>query len=730
MSSSRCAVGATFSSSYTLLAAVIRHGAVLLPCLALSQNTLAQDVQQTSLKGSVEALALPSLEVTGQSIPGQISSPSENSGSYKIKRSSTATGLSIDVKDTPQVVSTVTHEVLQDFTATSINDALQLAPGVNVEKLETDRTAYTARGFDIINVQVDGVGVPDAYSLITGDVDTAIYDRIEILKGANGLTSGTGNPSATINLVRKRPTYDTQTVFGVTAGSWGKGRLDLDVSGSLNEEQTIRGRFVAAKERAESYLDRYAKDRLVGYGVLEADVTEQDTVTLGFSQERSNADSPMWGALPLSFTDGSSTHYDVSTSTASDWSYWNTRKNTAFVEWQHNFENDWRLLATAEHTKTVESSNLFYVYGTPDKATGEGLFAYPSAYGSENKKSQLALRLSGPYSMAGREHELIIGAGYTSGKLDEFSGYAAELGMAVPDLSIWDGRFDVQDFYSSTDGGTVKENQTSVYGATRIHLSDDLNIIAGVNHTAVRTKGMSYGASKERDDSDLSPYLGAIYSLNDEWNTYASYTAIFNPQNRLDENKQRLDPISGKAYEVGVKGSLFDDQLLATAAVFYAEQANVAERAGTIDGQAVYAGVDTISKGVEFELSGKPTQRINLSAGLTLLEIEDEAGKAARTFVPKRTLRLSGVYQIPGMESLKVGGSVRWQSDTENARGTYKQDAYTLLDLMASYEFNEEIRLIAKVNNITNQRYVSSLHSSQGFYGAPRNGTLTLSWNF
>jgi outer membrane receptor for ferric coprogen and ferric-rhodotorulic acid len=108
---------------------------------------------------------------------------------------------------------------MEDFRLDTINDVLANT-GVTVEKVETNRTYYTARGFDITNFQMDGIGVPMTYSLQYGDIDMAMFDRVEIVRGANGLSSSTGNPSATVNFIRKRPTDDFQASAGLTIGSW------------------------------------------------------------------------------------------------------------------------------------------------------------------------------------------------------------------------------------------------------------------------------------------------------------------------------------------------------------------------------------------------------------------------------------------------------------------------------------------------------------------------------
>jgi outer membrane receptor for ferric coprogen and ferric-rhodotorulic acid len=205
-----------------------------------------------------QEINLPSMQVESSGID-EVSS--EETGEYKIQNSRGSTKLNLSVKNTPQSMTVLTRQALDDFGLDTLNDALEIMPAVSVERGETDRTYYTSRGFSITNFQVDGIAIPTAfdYPLIQGDIDTAVYDRLETLRGANGLLTGTGNPAATINYVRKRPTTEFQGSVKGSLGSWQKYRGEMDVSGSLNDAGTVRGRFVAAYEDKESYLDRYEK---------------------------------------------------------------------------------------------------------------------------------------------------------------------------------------------------------------------------------------------------------------------------------------------------------------------------------------------------------------------------------------------------------------------------------------------------------------------------------------
>jgi outer membrane receptor for ferric coprogen and ferric-rhodotorulic acid len=349
--------------------------AVRLACAALFISNLSAPATahaQVSSIGSANVEAsganeykLPAVKVTAEGV----SSTTEGTGSYTAGATSTATRFELSPRDTPQSVSVITRQQIEDFGHTNVNDALESTTGITVEQVETDRVYYTARGFDVTNFQVDGLGLPFLYGHSEGDTDTVIYDRIGVLRGATGLMSSMSNPSATINFVRKRPTANFQAATSATVGSWNTRRIEGDISGALTKQGNIRGRLVAAYQDKESYLDRYAHEKGVLYGVIEADITNSTILTSGHHRQNNNADHPLWGALPLYDTSGNPTNYDVSTSTAADWSYWDGNKKSTFVELSHYFDNGWQGKAVLTENKTTENSKLFHVCGTPDPTT-------------------------------------------------------------------------------------------------------------------------------------------------------------------------------------------------------------------------------------------------------------------------------------------------------------------------------------------------------------------------
>ncbi|TMN85932.1 MULTISPECIES: TonB-dependent siderophore receptor [unclassified Pseudoalteromonas] len=657
---------------------------------------------------------------------------------YITEEAQSATKLGLSIKETPQSISVVSRALMDDFSLDNINAVLESTPGVTVEQIETDRTYFKARGFEITNFQVDGLGIPQSSGSIQGTLDTSIYDRVEIVRGANGLMTGAGNPSATVNMVLKKPTYITQAHASASYGSWNNKRLELDVSSPINDEHAVRAVFT--KQQAESYLDRYETDKTIGYLAYEGKITNDTTLSLNYVNQQKDADSPLWGALPLYYTDGSATDYDSSTSTASDWSYWDNSAEQVYVTLEQNLSTTWVATARYAHIKNEQDSELFYVYGTPDKETGLGLTGYASRYDYEDKHDLFDLYASGKFDLFGLEHDLSFGVSQANMDYTEQSLYDYTTGNgfpAMPSLDSWDGVAPEATLADGLNGSDIENKQQSAYVSTRIKLSAPLSILAGVRYTDWETKGTAYGVAQTRDDSEVIPYVGAVYDFTESLSAYASYTETFVPQNELDINAEQLAPITGKSSEIGLKAQLLDDQVFLTLAYFDAKQEGLAVALpDSLPSDTRYYGAEGInSDGFEIELSGKLTE--DLSASISFSNLSIEGDDLVKDYTPENQLKVAATYQVPLVEGLTFGANYRWQDSvsrvqvsdpTGAALVTTNQGAYGILDLMANYKITQNVGITFNINNTTDEKYLHSLYWAQGYYGAPRNYALSVNW--
>ena len=691
----------------------------LLTSLVLSGHAVANDTQ--------DDLPLEKIAVYGQ-----------HHKNYITEEAQSATKLGLTIKETPQSISVVSRALMDDFSLDDINAVLESTPGVTVEQIETDRTYFKARGFEITNFLIDGLGTPQTSGSIQGTLDTAIYDRVEIVRGANGMMTGAGNPSATVNMVLKKPTYTTQVHASVSYGSWNNKRVDIDVSTPINDEHAVRAVFT--KQDKESYLDRYETDKTIAYLAYEGKLTDDTLLNINYVNQQKDADSPLWGALPLYYTDGSPTNYDESTSTAADWSYWDNSAERIYVTLEQNLSATWVAKARYAHIKNEQNSELFYVYGTPDKETGLGLTGYASRYDYKDTQDLFDLYASGKFELFSLEHDLSFGISQANMDFNDQSLYDYSTGNgfpAMPDLATWDGVIPEATLVDSPNGSDVQNTQRSAYISTRIKLAEPLSILAGVRYTDWETKGTAYSVVQTRDDSEVIPYIGTVYDFTESLSAYASYTETFVPQKELDINAEQLAPVIGKSAEVGLKAQLLDEQVFVTLAYFDAKQDGLAVALpGSLPSDTRYYAADGInSDGFEIELSGRLTD--DLSASISFSNLSIDGDELVKDYTPENQLKMAATYQVPFIDGLTLGANYRWQDSISrvqvkdpagNALATTKQDAYGLLDLMATYEITQNVGVTFNVNNSTDEKYINSLYWEQGYYGAPRNYSLSVNW--
>lgn len=660
----------------------------------------------------------------------------EGSDRYGVRAANSATKLNLSLRETPQSISVVSRTQMDDFALHDVNDLLTGVTGVNVERVEPDRTYFSVRGFEVSNFQVDGLGQPFATGDQLGNLDTALYDRVEVLRGANGLMSSTGNPSATVNFVRKRPTADFRASGTLSAGSWDRYRLDADVSGPLNESGSVRGRLTAAGQDGNSYLDRYSLRKHLFSGIVEADLAPGTVLTVGHAEQHNRPKGVMWGALPMYYSDGSPTQYPSSASSAPSWTYWNTDDTHTFAELAHRLAGGWQAKATLTHRVLSSDAELFFVSGAPSPVDGSGLSTWPSKYDHQEKQLMADVYASGPFTLGGRRHELVLGVNWSQSDNRLNSSDDGALTGTFTEEEMLNGSAPRPAFDQGLTGfADFRNRRESLYAATRLSLADTLHVVSGANATRASSEGTQYGPPGNHTyrRTKVTPFAGATWDFHPQHSLYGSYGKIFNPQHQTDVEMNLLPPIEGSNTELGIKGEWFDKRLNGSFAVFRVRQDNTAEYADFIGGQSRYRGVDATSTGFELDVAGTLTPGWELSGGYTRLRIEDPQGRAVRTYVPRQTLRLTTSYRLPVLTGLKLGASVRWQSAYERTDGSVvtRQEAYALLDLAATYEISPKLSLTAKLENATDERYLNSLMwPNQSFYGAPRNATVALRWTY
>ncbi|MHC6226556.1 TonB-dependent siderophore receptor [Pseudomonas sp. X10] len=701
----------------------LRPLALLVSLAAAGPQAFADDVIQ---------LGASQVTANADTLAGQATT--EGTRSYTTGSMNTATKLPLSIRETPQSVSVITRQRIEDQGMNDLNDVVKNAPGVTLKKFGSDRQQFLARGFQIDNIMYDGL--PTSISTYTQDVvssaDLAIYDRVEVVRGATGLMTGAGSPSATLNLVRKRPTATPQVSITTSAGSWDRYRTEFDASNKLNESGSVRGRVVAAYQDQNSFTDQRDNQRQTFYGILETDLSDATTWTIGASKQRDDNTSD-WGGLP-SGVNGENLHLPRSTFLSSDWAYWDKDNISLFTDLTHRFDNGWTGKLAAQ--KTWAKAWTFSSYPSYD---GTNITEYSGKYDDTDDQTNVDASLSGPFQLMGREHELVVGTSWRRDVFDQWGGWSNDgavitdprhYGHNAPkpeiDMSLWQYR------------NTATEK--AVYAAARFNPIDPLHVIVG-------SRVMWYDFDNRAADGDykvnrkVTPYAGVVYDLNDTYSVYGSYTQIFKPQAGQTVTRSSLEPMTGENYEIGLKGEYFDGALNGSVALFDMTQQKRAYALPDrcFGNQTCYDTAGEVrSRGIDTELSGALTPDWQFSASYTFVystfqKDPKNEGKLFAPEQPKHLFKAATSYTLPGdLNQWRVGADLYAQSATFKhvGAGTSDQAGYALVGLMAGYRFNENWDGRVNLNNLFDKKYWQGIPSSGGggVYGDPRNVMFSLKW--
>ncbi|MCF8972248.1 TonB-dependent siderophore receptor [Pseudomonas edaphica] len=709
----------------------------------LSGTGISYDLQGSSFTISAaktSALELGATQVTAN----QLGTITEGSGSYTPGTIATATRMVLSPRETPQSISVVTRQAMDDFSLKSIDDVMRHTPGITVATYDSERTSYFSRGFAIQNFQYDGIPILQDAQYSSGHTltDTVIYDRVEILKGATGLLTGAGGPGGTINMVRKKPTSEFKGYVDLGAGSWDNYRSEIDVSGPLTETGNVRGRAVAAYQDKHTFLDHYQRQTNVYYGILEFDLAPDTLLTIGGDYQDSDPQGSSWsGAASLFDSAGNHISTPRSFNNGAKYSKWKQYTRTAFATLEHTFDNGWVGKAQYNHQINGYKAPLSALL-SPNAETGKASLL-TRTYNGETTSDTGDLYATGPFSLFGREHELVVGTSVSRSHW---------LGSDYTNATNYDNS---HDYFNRDDdapkpdrGPRTKKNdeltrQSASYITGRFSLADDLHLILG---TRVNNYEVS-GTSQVKDTGKVVPYAGITYDLNDNFSAYASFTEIYLPQDDYrDRNDKPLEPDEGKNYEIGLKGEFFDGRLNSSLAYFEVHEKNRAvddtDYIPNSHPGLDYAsrGTEAKTKGYEAEISGELAPGWQLQAGYTHKIMRDKQGEKLSTWEPEDQVNIYTSYKLTGpLDKLTLGTGVRWQGTgwkllNNYAKGTeenFSQDPLWIVDAMARYQVTENVSATLNVNNIFDKKYYTNIgFYNSAYYGDPRNVMLSTRWNF
>lgn len=678
----------------------------------------------------------------------------------------------VSAREIPQSISILGSQQIEEQNITDLQGALAKTPGVTVQTSALGRPVFYSRGFQINSVQLDGSFPIDASALgYNNDFDMAQYQQLELLRGADGLFSGTGDPGGVVNMVRKRPQQVQQVAFSASTGSWNNRRAELDVSFAPAYDGRWRNRVVALTQDRDYFYDVANMKKNLVYGISEFDFSDALMLTVGGSYEDRNS-IPWWSGLPR-YSDGRDLKLPRSTYLGTAWSYWNFNTDELFGRIDYKFSDNWSMRANVNRSKQTSEVRYGNSYGAVDPTTGAGPTLSSSDVAYVNEQQVADISVTGKLEAFGLEHSLVFGADWqyiTRPNYRHWRGPYATIVQPVDPFT-----FDPHAYPEPAQNGywftwpTFYSKQSGAFAVARISLAPSLRLIAGLRYGKYDYEQRYYSydlasaitaeTRSKFGDSALTPYGGLTFAINDNWMAYASYSSTYKSQGTLLAGPlpgTPLGPIEGTNYELGLKGSLLDGKVTASFALYDIERNNQGIRDGgfPIVGSCCWLqGGDVSSKGIDMEIQGEIRAGWTLSAGYTYNDNESKlSGAAYSTVTPKHLLRVWSTNRLPGrLSQWKVGGGVNAQSSSfvsgtvttwdetttpwtllGTAPFKFKQGAYAVWDARVEYDLNDHWAAALNFNNLFDEIYYQTVGTSASgnWYGEPRNFMVSLRGKF
>ncbi len=691
--------------------------------LLLALSPLAAAVADARKDGETE---LPDMVISGESTSATQPPGVTTLGKVPLKP-----------RELPQSASVIDHERLEQQNLFSLDEAMQQATGVTVQPFQLLTTAYYVRGFKVDSFELDGVPALLG-NTASSPQDMAIYERVEILRGSNGLLHGTGNPAATVNLVRKRPQREFAASTTLSAGRWDRYRAEVDVGGPLSASGNVRGRAVAAYEDRDYFYDVADQGTRLLYGVTEFDLSPDTLLTVGAQYQHIDSITNMAG-VPMA-KDGSNLGLSRDTYLDVDWDRFKWDTYRAFGSLEQQLGGGWKGKVSAEYQEADSRLRYAGSFGAIDPQTGDGGQLTGAAYKFKSIQRSLDANLNGPVRLFGLTHELLGGVTYAQGETRQDTARFLNLPNTLVNVYRWDPHgVPRPQIGQYTSPGTTTTTQKGLYALGRIKLAEPLTLVVGGRES---WWDQDTPATRFKPGRQFTPYGGLIWDFARDWSWYVSYAEVYQPQaDRQTWNSEPLSPVEGKTYETGIKGELADGRLNLSLAAFRIDLENNPQEdpdhPGPPNNPFYISGGKVRSQGFELEGTGYLTPYWSLSAGYTytsteyLKDSQNDSGTRYSTFTPRHLLRLWSNYDLPWQDRRwSVGGGLQAQSDySVDYRGvSMRQGGYALVNMRLGYKIDEHWTAAVNVNNLFDRTYYQSLSNPHwnNRYGEPRSFNVSL----
>ncbi|MDB6443224.1 TonB-dependent siderophore receptor [Pseudomonas sp. 21TX0197] len=625
------------------------------------------------------------------------------------------------ILNTPASVSVVTDKEMKQRSVSTTEELLQYTPGVITDYYGTDdrNDYFQIRGFQATTYR-DGLTLGSMRGVRE---EPFAYERVEVIRGANSTLFGPADPGGSVNFVSKKPRFDKFGQGYVTYGSFDHVESGIDVGDSLNEEQTLAGRFTAKMQDSDREYDHSQDDNKFLMGGLTWAPTEFTSASVIVDYLKTQS-SPNSGGYPLDKEYDRDKFYGEPS-----YNFHDVERTNISGTFSHDFDNGFVLRSNLRYSELTDDFGYVFLSDSPTR-TGTTVPRY--IFGTDSDAEQLNGNLMLQYDarFENIDSSTLVGVEYGDSSTEERSVYAptGSIDLANP-------------VFTGVPGGVAPYSNNELDTETKaVFLQQNLSfyerfiVTAGVRNDSLDLSNTDINNVKESDNFSETSYRGALtYIVNDEVSTYVSMVESVSPPT------VGVVPKTGRQYEVGVKYAPMGMDALFSAAVYDLTQENVSIAvvlpSGVIEQQTV--GESRV-RGLDLEAKAELTSNLSLVGGYSYMESEvirgtlyDGSSLKGNEFAtaPKHSASLWTYYNVPNTD-VSVGLGARYVGSYYfDAANTGTSDGTTLFDAAFNYNLFKGTDLAINVSNLLDEQHVVG-SGTANYYNPGREITAKLSYNW
>jgi len=684
---------------------------------------------------------------------------------YRTQSSASGLGFTVALDKVPIPITVLTSRFMADSGSIRVEDAMRYVSGVGNAGRESGREVFAMRGFATGNTLRDG----EPFNTAT---DSALIDRVEVIKGPAAIIYGTSDPAGLVNIVQKQATFKKEIIVNTTFAEYGtyRGLVDINQPFSSSGDWRAAGRLIVAHSNDGFHRPYEFRERTLIAPSLHLEYGKNTAVDVrynyGKEKGKLNRIQTPWnnlnegatifarGFVPLTDDFTFVTPHD-------DWNQTDGGLNVRLV--QHLGEKTTALLSFVQ--TQIDGDHYFNIGNGRIGANAQGQWiAGNNRMVTETRMTDhrgISLKVLHDLKLGKTDHKISIG--YRDNRTTDY-GYAyydsrvtANPPVVIADASgpkkvLFPGAprsvFSLSDPFATIITGVAGNTNPNPVPVASAYVTDYITLMEGRLNVLL---GAHYIDIKSQNKTATSPQFGVIYELAKGYSLYAltsdSYRAN-GPASTVNPALGFNEPEKGSGKEIGIKFSPLEGKLTGSLSAYEIKRENIVQFLGGVftANNNIPSGEET-SKGLELDFVYTPAPNVSIMGAYAYTDayisknnittdgnspdsngdgIADSVG-LPKEGVAKNDLRLWVSYDFERhtpLRGLSFGGGVTWREGPIQQFPTYihrfiqQTGNPTRLDLFVGYRTTLAGRptsLRLNWQNVTDENY----RDRRGYFVAP-----------